>query len=72
MQLVPMARDRLAWRLIGSEMADLGLHERWLVFDAVLKRPWSVLGDHSVQFCDPSRPATYVRGSATAADSRSC
>ncbi|WP_458767068.1 bifunctional 3-(3-hydroxy-phenyl)propionate/3-hydroxycinnamic acid hydroxylase MhpA [Cupriavidus basilensis] len=52
----------LVRRLIGSEMADLGLHERWLVFDAVLKRPWSVLGDHSVQFCDPARPATYVRG----------
>jgi 3-(3-hydroxy-phenyl)propionate hydroxylase len=52
----------LVRRLIGSEMTDLGLHERWLVFDAVLKRPWSVLGDHSVQFCDPARPATYVRG----------
>jgi len=52
----------LARRLIGSEMTDLGLHERWLVFDALVKRPWSVLGDHSVQFCDPRRPATYVRG----------
>lgn len=52
----------LVRRLIGSEMEDLGLHERWLVFDALLKRPWSVLGDHSVQFCDPARPATYVRG----------
>ncbi|MBB5443802.1 MULTISPECIES: bifunctional 3-(3-hydroxy-phenyl)propionate/3-hydroxycinnamic acid hydroxylase [unclassified Paraburkholderia] len=52
----------LVRRLMGSEMTDLGLHERWLVFDAVLKRPWSVLGDHSVQFCDPARPATYVRG----------
>lgn len=52
----------LVRRLIGAEMTDMGLHERWLVFDAVLKRPWSVLGDHSVQFCDPARPATYVRG----------
>ncbi|TFL14516.1 bifunctional 3-(3-hydroxy-phenyl)propionate/3-hydroxycinnamic acid hydroxylase [Pusillimonas caeni] len=49
-------------RFIGSEMQDLGLHERWLVFDALLKRPWNVLGDHTVQFCDPSRPTTYVRG----------
>lgn len=49
-------------RFIGSEMQDLGLHERWLVFDVLLKRPWSVLGDYTVQFCDPSRPATYVRG----------
>ncbi len=52
----------LVRRLIGSEMTDLGLRERWLVFDAMLKRPWSVLGEHSVQFCDPRRPATYVRG----------
>ncbi|WER50349.1 bifunctional 3-(3-hydroxy-phenyl)propionate/3-hydroxycinnamic acid hydroxylase [Cupriavidus sp. WKF15] len=52
----------LVRRLIGGEMTDLGLHERWLVFDALLKRPWSVLGDCSVQFCDPARPATYVRG----------
>ncbi|WP_232232477.1 bifunctional 3-(3-hydroxy-phenyl)propionate/3-hydroxycinnamic acid hydroxylase [Cupriavidus sp. amp6] len=52
----------LVRRLIGGEMEDLGLHERWLVFDAVLKRPWSALGDYSVQFCDPARPATYVRG----------
>lgn len=49
-------------RFIGSEMQDLGLHERWLVFDVLLKRPWNVLGDYTVQFCDPSRPATYVRG----------
>lgn len=49
-------------RFIGSEMQDLGLHERWLVFDVLLKRPWSVLGDYTVQFCNPSRPATYVRG----------
>lgn len=49
-------------RIIGDEMRDLGLHERWLVFDVLLKRPWTGLGDHSVQFCDPERPATYVRG----------
>lgn len=52
----------LVRRMIGSEMVDLGLHERWLVFDALLKRDWNVLGEHSVQFCDPARPATYVRG----------
>jgi len=52
----------LVRRLIGSELHDLGLHEQWLVFDALLKRPWSRLGDFSIQFCDPARPATYVRG----------
>jgi 3-(3-hydroxy-phenyl)propionate hydroxylase len=49
-------------RLIGSGLVDLGFHERWLVVDAILKRPRPDLGDVSVQFCDPERPATYVRG----------
>ncbi len=49
-------------RLIGSGLVDLGFHERWLVIDAILKRPRPDLGDISVQFCDPARPATYVRG----------
>ena len=49
-------------RLIGSELVDLGFHERWLVIDAILKRPRPDLGDISIQFCDPKRPATYVRG----------
>ena len=49
-------------RLIGSGLIDLGFHERWLVVDAILKRPRPDLGDISIQFCDPERPATYVRG----------
>ena len=52
----------LVRRVIGSSLADLGFHERWLVVDALLKRDRPDLGDHSVQFCDPDRPATYVRG----------
>lgn len=53
----------LVRRLIGSELEDLGLHEKWLVFDAILKGSWSrSLGDFSIQFCNPQRPATYVRG----------
>jgi 3-(3-hydroxy-phenyl)propionate hydroxylase len=43
-------------------MEDLGFHERWLVLDAILRRPCSHLGDHSVQHCSRKRPATYVRG----------
>jgi len=52
----------LVRRLLGSELVDLGFHERWLVVDCVLKRDRPDLGDYSVQFCDPVRPATYVRG----------
>ncbi len=52
----------LVRRWIGAPMEDLGFHERWLVVDAVLKRPRPDLGDHSVQHCDPARSATYVRG----------
>ena len=52
----------LVRRLIGGAMEDLGFHERWLVVDAILKRPRPDLGDYSLQFCDPKRPATYVRG----------
>lgn len=48
--------------VIGGGMADLGFDERWLVVDVILRRPREDLGDHSLQFCDPHRPATYVRG----------
>ncbi len=47
--------------LIGTEMEDLGFQERWLVIDTLLKRPKPELGDHTIQHCDPARPATYVR-----------
>ena len=52
----------LVRRMIGAPMEDLGFHERWLVVDAVLKRPRPDLGDFSVQHCNSTRPATYVRG----------
>ena len=47
---------------IGEGFDDLGFDERWLVIDLILTRPRPELGDHSIQFCDPDRPATYVRG----------
>lgn len=47
-------------RAMGSQMEDLGLHQPWLVFDALLKRDAS-LPDHTVQYCNPSRPATYCK-----------
>lgn len=46
---------------MGTRMDDLGFRERWLVVDVLLKRPRPDLGDHTVQFCDPARPSTYVR-----------
>jgi 3-(3-hydroxy-phenyl)propionate hydroxylase len=49
-------------RFMGSELDDLKSHERWLVVDLVLRRERPDLGDHSIQYCDPARPATYVRG----------
>ncbi len=52
----------LVRRFMGSELIDLGFHERWLVVDCVLRRDRPDLGDYSVQFCDPVRSATYVRG----------
>ncbi|MEO8523635.1 MAG: bifunctional 3-(3-hydroxy-phenyl)propionate/3-hydroxycinnamic acid hydroxylase [Caldimonas sp.] len=52
----------LVRRFMGTELEDLQSHERWLVLDVLLKRERPDLGDHSIQFCDPRRPATYVRG----------
>ena len=51
----------LVRRFIGSDMEDLGFHERWLVVDVQLKRPRSDLGDHSIQYCDPGQAMTYAR-----------
>jgi len=48
----------LVRRLMGSPQDDLGLHQPWLVFDALLKRDAN-LPDHTVQYCNPSRPSTY-------------
>ncbi len=53
----------LVRRLMGTELEDMKSHERWLVIDVILQRERPDLGDHAVQYCDPARPATYVRGS---------
>ncbi|WP_315838458.1 bifunctional 3-(3-hydroxy-phenyl)propionate/3-hydroxycinnamic acid hydroxylase [Bradyrhizobium prioriisuperbiae] len=52
----------LVRRFMGAGLDDLGFHERWLVADVLLTRERPDLGDHSIQYCDPRRPATYVRG----------
>lgn len=45
---------------VGSGLDDLGLHQPWLVVDVVLKRDVD-LPESTVQFCDPSRPTTFVK-----------
>ena len=52
----------LVRRLMDAPLEDLGFHERWLVVDALLRRPRPDLGDWSVQYCSKRRPTTYVRG----------
>ena len=52
----------LVRRFLESGMEDLGFHERWLVVDVLLNRDKPELGDHSIQYCNPARPVTYVRG----------
>ena len=52
----------LVRRFMGTELDDMHSHERWLVLDVLLKHERPDLGDHSIQYCDPARPATYVRG----------
>lgn len=47
---------------LGTTMDDLRSHERWLVVDCLLNQDKPELGDDSIQYCDPKRPATYVRG----------
>lgn len=48
--------------LIGASLDDLQQSEQWLVVDVVLNHERPDLGDYSIQYCDPSRPGTYVRG----------
>lgn len=52
------ARSRVR-EAIGDAFEDLGEHQGWLVVDAVLDHPLD-LPEHSVQHCDPARPATSI------------
>jgi 3-(3-hydroxy-phenyl)propionate hydroxylase len=49
-------------RKIGETPDDMGFNEHWLVVDVLLNRPKPELGDFSIQYCNPARSATYVRG----------
>jgi 3-(3-hydroxy-phenyl)propionate hydroxylase len=46
-------------KAVGAHMVDLGLHQPWLVFDALLKTDVPSLPSHTVQHCNPARPMTY-------------
>ena len=54
----------LVRRVMGSTSEDLGLHQPWLVVDAILKTESArvrALPEYTVQLCDPARPMTIVR-----------
>jgi len=42
-----------------TRMTELGFEQRWLVIDVLLKSDMPELGRHTLQFCNPKRPATY-------------
>ena len=46
-------------KVLNVQMKDLGLHQPWLVFDALLKPGAPELPSYTVQHCDPARPMTY-------------
>jgi 3-(3-hydroxy-phenyl)propionate hydroxylase len=53
----------LVRRTIGSSSEDLGLHQPWLVVDAIVDVDAPrvrALPDYTVQLCDPARPMTMV------------
>jgi 3-(3-hydroxy-phenyl)propionate hydroxylase len=49
----------LARSAVGSGLSDYGFDQPWLVVDTFLRRPVE-LPRVAVQYCDPSRPATFV------------
>ncbi|MGD9954514.1 MAG: bifunctional 3-(3-hydroxy-phenyl)propionate/3-hydroxycinnamic acid hydroxylase [Candidatus Nanopelagicales bacterium] len=53
----------LVRRDLGVGMQDLGFHEPWLVIDALVDDDAALarLPECNVQYCQPSRPGTYVR-----------
>lgn len=52
----------LVRRLIGTTFEDLNLHSKWLVVDFIAQNDERDLGDYSIQFCDPKRPMSYIKG----------
>jgi len=49
--------------MVGIELDDLGFDEPWLVVDVLANdRGMAKLPTHSVQYCEPDRPCSYVIG----------
>jgi 3-(3-hydroxy-phenyl)propionate hydroxylase len=55
-----MVRSIMGTQLVRTQLDDS--HEQWVVVDALLKRERPDLGEYSIQYCNPARPATYIRG----------
>ena len=53
------ARSTVRSLISAEAMEDLGEHQAWIVVDGVLHRPLD-LPEHTVQHCDPARPATSI------------
>ena len=53
--------NSLVRKSMGTGFDDFGFNQRWLVLDVLLKQDKPSLGDHSIQYCNPERPATYAR-----------
>ena len=51
-------------KAMDVKLEDLGFDEPWLVLDMLLTEPVD-LPELNIQFCDPARPATFVRGPDT-------
>jgi 3-(3-hydroxy-phenyl)propionate hydroxylase len=47
--------------MIGSQLEDLGSHQQWIVVDLLMKRDIEGLTEGTVQYCNPSRPTTFMR-----------
>ena len=48
-------------KLLGIPLDDLEFDQEWLVIDALQKKPVD-LPDKNIQYCDPHRPATFIKG----------
>ena len=48
-------------KAMSIKLEDLGFNEPWLVLDILLTDDVD-LPETNIQFCDPARPATFVRG----------
>jgi 3-(3-hydroxy-phenyl)propionate hydroxylase len=53
------ARSTVRQWVGGEDFEHLGEHQAWLVVDGVLHHPLD-LPEHTVQHCDPARPATSI------------